>query len=348
MHISAIHQASDEPACPVSERGIPLFQPGAINVFATMPCPLKVRFKIEFEAFMARHLAAGGTPVYCPTILDGKPKSLEEQLSEARTEDDLPDILLTTGLNLAFSNSFRPKFFDNGLYVGLNRPEALAALPEEFRRAARDYNLGFHAFGSWHLVWDQSLAQASDLPKTWTELADPAFANQLSIHGYKGKMSATSLLLILRERLNDQAIKNFGSNIKNIWHFAEVLKHMDTRHPDRVPFNILPNAASVQIPSTKHATLVEFRDGPLLAPMLLFVKQSKLEQCRPVLDFFWGEAFRQVLARGEFFMPEAIDWQQPYTYPKWDTLAQRDYEEQAREVNALFQRGLRQGVQEHA
>jgi len=333
--------APKAPPATVSERGIPLFQEGAINVFATLPCPLKVRFKGEFEQFQAAHLASGGTPIYCPTILDGKPKSLEEQLNEARSEDELPDILVTTGLNLVFSKTFRPKFFDNGVYIGVNRPECLAVLPEEFRRAALDYNLGFLAFGSWHMVWDQTLGKDLVMPKTWSELAKPEYARQLSIHGYKGKMSATSLLLVLKERLDEQAVERFAGNIKNVWHFAEVLKNMDSNNPERVAFNILPNAASAQIPTTKNAAMIEFRDGPLLAPMLLFVKQSKLAQLQPVLDFFWGDAFRSVLARGEFFMPDRIDWSLPYTYPKWEALASRDYEELAAEVNALFQRGLK-------
>lgn len=335
-----VAKPGDGDSCPVSERGIPFFQKGAINVFAMIPCPLKVRFKIEMEKFMAGQEAIGATPIYCPTILDGKPKSLEEQLHDAQSEDDVPDVLVTTGLNLVFSKTFRPKFFDQGLYVGLNRPECVAALPEDFQRAAQDYNLGFLAFGSWHLVWDQSLGKEVNLPRTWTDLAKPEFANQLSIHGYKGKMSATSLLLVLRERMNDEAVERFGSNIKNVWHFAEVLKNMDTNHPGRVPFNILPNAASAQIPSRKEAAMLEFRDGPLLAPMMLFVKRSKLEACQPVIDFFWGEAFRNVLARGEFFMPDRIDWNQPYTYPKWKMFAEHDFEELSAEINAVFLRGL--------
>lgn len=345
---TAILSPWDYEGCPVSERGIPFFQRGAINVFATLPCPLKVRFKFEFEAFVKRHEAAGGTPIYCPTILDGKPKSLEEQLHEAQNEDELPDVLVTTGLNLVFSKTFRPKFFDNDLYVGLNRPECLAAMPEEFRRAALDYNLGFLAFGAWHLMWDQSLGDETALPRRWTDLASPEYARLLSIHGYKGKMSATSLLLVLRERLGDGAVERFASNVKNIWHFAETLKHIDTNNPERVPFNILPDAAAAQIPVKKNAAMLEFRDGRLLAPLLLFVKRSRLEACQPVLDFLGSAPFRQVLARGDFLMPDRIDWSEPFTYPKWETLAMRDYDELSAEINAVFQRGLNASTEVHA
>jgi len=328
------------PSAYVSERGVPLFKKGAINVFATLPCPLKVRFKAEFEPFIAQHSEHNETPIYCPTILDGKPKALEEQLFNATSEDDLPDVMLTTGMNLVFSKSFRPKFFDTGVYLGVNHPDHFAKLPETFRRAAEDYNIGFLAFGSWNLVWDRTLAKTASLPTSWAELAKPEFAKMLSIHGYQGKMSATSLLLVLKERLGEAAIEQFAGNIKNIWHFAEVIKNLDTNRAERAPFNILPNAASSQMPTTKNAAMLEFRDGPLLAPMMLFVKKSRLAACKPVLDYFWGESFRTILARGDFQFPDRIDWSRPFTYPNWETLASRDYAELSAEVNDVFQRGL--------
>lgn len=328
----------------VSEHNIPVIQYGAINVYTILPCPLKVRFKKEFETFIEEFNAQSETPIYCPTINDGAPKSIEDQMKNAQSDDDLPEILVTTGFNVIFSQPFKQKYLETGEYIGLTNPKFMEAMPEYYKRIATQYNIGFLAFGFWSLIFDMSVEEQmkhADYPRSWTDLAKPEFKDKLSMHGYHGKASGTSLLLVLKERMGEEAISQFANNIKNVWHFAEVIKRIDTPDPERTVFNILPNAASVQIPSRKNAAMLEFKDGPLLAPLLIFVKKSNLEQSQPVIDFFWGETFRNVLSKGDFHMPDDMDWSIEYSFPSWDYLATHDYEEVAAELNKEFIRGLK-------
>jgi len=324
----------------VSEHGIPVLQQGALNIYTILPCPLKVRFKQAFEQFMAEHNSRSATPIYCPTILDGSPKSIEAQMQDANGEDDLPEMLITTGFHTIFSKPFKQKYLETGIYTGLTKPEFLDKMPADYRRIAAQYNIGFLAFGAWSLIFDMSVENAGSYPKSWTDLAKPEFRNKLSMHGYHGKASGTSLLLVLKERMGEQAIGQFAQNIKNIKHFAEVIKSIDSPDPDRVPFNILPNAASVQIPSRKNAAMIEFKDGPLMAPLLLFVKKSKMEACRSLIDFFWGDTFREILGKGDFHMPDEMDWSLNYSFPSWDYLATHDFTELSAELDVMFQQGL--------
>jgi ABC-type Fe3+ transport system substrate-binding protein len=324
----------------VSEHGIPVLQQGALNVYTILPCPLKVRFKQTFEAFMAEHNRTNEMPIYCPTILDGSPKTIEAQMKDAQSEDDLPEMLVTTGFHTIFSRPFKQKYLETGVYTGLTKPGFLEKMPADYQRIAKQYNIGFLAFGSWSLIFDMSVKNAGAYPTCWTDLAKPEFKDKLSIHGYHGKASGTSLLLVLKERMGEKAIEQFGQNIKNIKHFAEVIKGIDSPDPDRVAFNILPNAASVQIPSRKNAAMIEFKDGPLMAPLLMFVKKSKTEACKPLIDFFWSETFRQILEKGDFHMPDTMDWTQNYSFPSWDYLATHDFEELSAELDVEFQKGL--------
>ena len=156
--------------------------------------------------------------------------------------------------------------------------------------------------------------------------------------------SGASLLLVLQERMGKGAIREFARNIGAVRHFAEIIKSLDSSDPKRLAFNILPNAASRQIPSKKRALQLEFCDGPLMAPLMLFVKRSRLEACRELLDFFWGEGMRCVLARGDFRMPDEMDWLRNYTFPSWDYLASRDFAELSEELNAEFRAGLAPGI----
>ncbi len=329
----------------VSEHGVPVLQHGALNVYTILPCPLKVRFKAAFEAFIEAHNSEHETPIYCPTILDGAPKTIEAQMRNAKTENDLPEVLVTTGFNTIFSRPFKQKYLESGVYKGLTRPEFFEKMPADYKRISEQYNIGFLAFGAWSLILDMSVAHHTNYPKSWTDLAKPEFRDQLAIHGYQGKASGTSLLLVLKERMGEEAISQFAQNIKNIRHFAEVIKGIDSPDPERAAFNILPNAASVQIPSRKNAAMIEFKDGPLMAPLLLFVKKSKIQECQPLLDFFWGETFRNILAKGDFHMPDDMDWSIDYSFPSWDYLATHDYDEIADSLNQIFVQGLNHSME---
>jgi len=325
---------------PMSSGGVPILQPGAINVYAIIPCPLKVRFKIALEEHIARNNAAGEMPIYCPTMLDGSPKGIEDQMMNAVDEDGIPDVLITTGLGTVFSRRFRSQFLDTKMFTGLTKPEFLDVLPADYVDAAKQYNIGFLAFGAWSLVWDLSFGEDMNYPRSWTDLAKPEFRNQLAMHGYHGKASGASLLMVLKKRAGQHAISDFASNIKNVQHFAEVIKGINSPNPNRAPFNILPNAASSQMPSRKNAAILEFEDGPLMAPLFMFVKTSRLEQSRKVVDFFWSDTFRSILAAGDFHMPDRMDWSKKYTYPNWDELAERDFIEVSNSLNDEFVKSL--------
>jgi hypothetical protein len=328
----------------VTVQGTELRQAGALNVYATMPCPLKVRFKAEFETFIAEYNASHSQPVYCPTILDGAPKAIEDLLRAATCEEELPDLWVTTGFHTLFSRDFKRRFIDSGVLLGVTKPECVPFLPPEFQRVASTYNIGFLAFGGWELICDTSLTDEMLYPKSWSDLAKPEFRGKVSIHGYHGKASGASLLLVLQERMGQGAIREFARNIGAVRHFAEIIKSLDSSDPQRLAFNILPNAASRQIPSKKRVVQLEFKDGPLMAPLMLFVKRSKLEACRDLLGFFWGDKFRSVLAGGDFLMPDQMDWLRNYTFPSWDYLASRDFAELSEELNAEFRAGLAPGI----
>jgi len=151
---------------------------------------------------------------------------------------------------------------------------------------------------------------------------------------------------VLEERVGTTAISGMARNVKTMLHFAEVIKRLDSTDPERTPFNLLPNAASVQIPSKKRAAIIEFTDGPVLAPMLIFVKTSQLNELQPVLNFFWSERFSKVLRKGDFHRPNQIDWTANYSFPSWDFLLNNDYEEIIAFIESEFRKGLQPEISE--
>jgi ABC-type Fe3+ transport system substrate-binding protein len=324
--------------------GVPLLKKGALNLYMNMPCPLKVVTKMVISEFADHYNASHEIPIYSPMLHDGDSKGIEGELKAAQTEDDLPEVLVASGLHTVLSKNFRERFIDTGVYTGITSSAALEKMPETFQRLVTEHNIGIYGIGYWSIVLDLSINPEVPNPRRWTDLVDPRYKDLMTVHGYNGKASIATLLMLLKEKLGSNAATDFAINIRNVWHFAEILKRLDSAEPRRTPFNLLPNAASVQMPSRKKGAILEFEDGPVLAPMLMFVKTSKMEECQPIVDFFRSETMRHALKRGDFYLAEDVDWNEPFSFPSWEYLLNNDYEALTAMLDVELKKGLRPDV----
>lgn len=329
-----------------TELGTDVWQPGALNLHVSVPCPLKVRLKQALEPFIADFNRRHARPVYCPSLLDGVPHGLETLMQQTTDAAELPDVWVSIGLHTAFAQPFKQHFIDSGVYRGVTKPQWLPLLPPELAAMASKHNLGLLAFGFWQLVCDLSLLPAGPYPARWADLASPAYHKQLAIHGCDGHVGGLTLLQMIKDTQGAEAVTALAKNVRAVRHFSQLIKGLDSADPNRVPFNLMPGAAANQIPSQKRVAEVQLADGPLLSPLFLFVKAEA--QASPavaeLLEFFWGETFRAVLQAGDYHMPDSMDWSQPYSFPDWDQLASADYQTQSEALNQAFMDALDPGT----
>lgn len=316
-------------------------RPGAVNVLVIVPCPAVTRLDLALTAFIETNNASGATPIHALPILDGNPQAIEAMMRRMQNEDDLPDVLVTPALGTILSRHFRETFLETGIYCGVNHPNGLEILPEAHAHAAERYNIGFLAFGSWSVVRDPTFNDTMPCPRSWSDLSDPRFYRQFSIQGFHGIASGIHLLALMNERLGPEGVSQFGRNVRNIWHFSGMIKKLGSGDPQRTPFNILPGAAAIQIPSSKKAAVLEFEEGPLLIPLMMFARKSRLKESRKLIDFFWGDACRNVLLNVDFHMPDRMDWSRNHVFPDWAMLAARDFREFSHQLNQVFNSGHR-------
>ena len=96
---------------------------------------------------------------------------------------------------------------------------------------------------------DLSINPVEQYPRRWRDLVEARFKDLVTVHGaeWQGEHSYTSDHFL--GTAQQGAATHFARNIRNIWHFAEILKRLDSSELRRTPFNLLPNAATVQMPS---------------------------------------------------------------------------------------------------
>jgi hypothetical protein len=323
---------------------VPLLRSGAINLFINLPCPLQEVAKGVIGDFVQLYNASHDIPIFSPMLTDVDVSNIDGDLNAARTEDEMPDVLVASGLHTVLSKTFREKFVDSGVYTGLTGEDALCRMPHSQRTLLQANNIGIYAAGFWRMVCDLSITPCVPSPREWTDLVDPLYKNLVTVHGHHGRARITSLLMILKERLGTGAVSQLAENVRHIWHFDDIMKRIDSPYAGRTPFNLLPNAAIVKMPSHKRVAILEFDDGPIISPILMFVKTSRLEECRPVINFLNSMIMRDLLHRGGFVMADEFDWSKPFSYPSWDFLLNGDYELTVSGLDHEFKNSIRQGV----
>ena len=323
----------------------PLIKKGAINLFMDMPCHLKVATKIVIDEFVEIYNASHDIQIHSPLLIDGDFKGIEIYLKFAQTEEDLPDVLVVSSLQTVLSRRFRETFIDTDIYTGITSDEALKTMPETFSNPLLQSNIGIYAAGYWSVVCDLSIKPPYvPCPNRWSDLVDPLYKNLITVPGYKGNASIATLLMLMKEQFGSSAATDFAANIRNIWDIDFILKNLDSNEARRTPFNLVPSAATIQLPPQKRAAVLEFEDGPLLAPMHLFVKTSRIEECRPIISYFHSNIMQNTLSRGDFDLTGHINWENPFSFPSWEYLLNNDYEELSATLDAELQKGIRSDV----
>lgn len=314
----------------------------SIRVIATMPCPLKVPFRELFNAFIENYNTNNPYhTIFCPDQNDCTNPEFDKLLLHAANEDELPDIYLTSNYNILFDKSFYAKFVKTGILSGYIDESQQAYIPEPILNAFRQHNIGCLAFSSWGVAQDYSVSEIRKKPQSWAEILEPDFLNQITVHGCHGKAGSTGLLLFLQQQCGDDAIARFARNVIDMRHFALIIKRMDSMDDMRTALNVLPDVAASHIPSWKSVERLRFAEGCPLNPMILMVKKSKLDTCRPILNFFHGSSFKRMLQSNGYLMPAELSWSNNYILPDFARFAADGFALITSEIEKIYQGNLR-------
>ncbi|MDR3269700.1 MAG: ABC transporter substrate-binding protein [Tannerella sp.] len=314
---------------------------GAINIYASMPCPMKVPFKQLMTPFVESCNAGHpDAPVYCPDVADCSLEALGLTVRRTVDPDYLPDIVIANNYEFVFEYPFYESLLKTGVFTGVSHPSDLEAMPAELRTNLTNHNMGVLCFGSRSVVLDVTVDGVPQNIMSWRELLTPAWEDQFTVHGHLDK-ATFGFMYFLNKHFGAEGIVRYAKNIADIKHFSQIIKRLNSTGEYKTAINILPDVATAKIPSTKKVRILDLEEGKMLSPMMLFVKTSKLEQCRKILDFFWSKPFRKMLGNG-CLLPDGLRKDRRYSIPDFGVLA-TDYKRLEKAFNDLFLENLNFG-----
>ncbi|RCX21067.1 ABC-type Fe3+ transport system substrate-binding protein [Anaerobacterium chartisolvens] len=310
----------------------------APNLLALLPCPLKIPLQEEFSSFICSSYRQGELEY----LIEGNANnqlSYYTYVEQFEDIDDVPDIVISPGINSFFYKGFVEKFIDKGYFA-----DAAEYMPGEMlkRAGVKDPGGNYTMICMNLLVMVADLDQMGDLPlpKSWGDLLHPQYEKKVVIRGQKEFFCETTLLTIFKD-YGLEGVEKLGRSVKAGWHPAQMAKMAGSGNVNAPAISVMPYFFTKTIKNKGNVKVIWPWDGAIISPVSMLVKASKMEQLKNAWSFFTGTAAAKICA-GAFFPslhPEVdnkIPEEASFNWLGWEFIKSRDIGAILNELNQCF------------
>lgn len=308
-----------------------------LTLLGLMPCGLKMPFSRALTQFLTGLQAQ--TPLAVQYAVEGNLNQELSYYSYAHTlehPDELPDIIVSADFNIFYGHRFYNRFVVPGAFGGYGRFDPGANYADaRILHPENDYTL--LCVNPLVIVANLDRLDGRTLPKTWADILDPAWENDLTIRGGDNFFCHAVLLPIYKE-FGRSGLEKLAANIARGLHPAQMISRIDSNAPGAL--YIMPEFFAQRSRRPERLHIIWPEDGALASPVTLQAKPSARKAHAPVLDFLVGTDLARVLAHAGFPVPhKAVDapvQDKPLYWLGWDFLRQHDLIDLNQRIDEIF------------
>ncbi|MYL81880.1 iron ABC transporter substrate-binding protein [Desulfovibrio aerotolerans] len=319
----------------------PLFTDGwtpsgpGLRGFVSLPCPLKAPMGLALDNL--RQSLPAGAP-WPRLFMDSCGKhTLNDLAANLTRPEEVPDMVISAGLNGFLSKSFRDRFAGDGLLARLPQdihPALAAAGLADPRQVCRIY-----AVNPLVLVVVRSRLGGLPVPRSFDDLLDPVYAGKIGLCGPPETAGDSTLLLDIRLRHGLGALAALGRAMLCDTHPAQIFRPAPGSNPP--PIGVMPYFFAMAAPRQDDVEIIWPASGALASPLFVMVKQAARDALAPLLDCFLGRQ-TAILASGAGMpatrpdAPVALPPGATVRFIGWDVLESHDLGPLIAEAGAVF------------
>lgn len=327
--IQSIQQMEDSPAM------------GKADLLLYAPCPVKLVVKDSIEAIAASVTPPLATyiPMGCTSVDPYDPLYMETDAEK------LPAVIASIGFGDFWRKEFVQHFVRTGTFESV-LPDTINPLYIEAGMLDPFGAYTIYGVTPYIFLIDHKKLNGKPAPKTWGDLLDPLYKDELVMCG-DGDDMADAVLLNLYKEFGDAGLSGLAANTKSLMHSSRMAKVSGTNAPDAGSIFIIPLffAESTKLPD--HVEVVWPEDGAAASPLYFLAKKSEQGRLTRLIDFF-VKGFGDIDSATRFI---PIDGSRPSHLPAhaklkwvgWDYVAKNDVNSLRDELAIRFKR-LNPGV----
>ena len=320
-----------------------------LNLFALLPCPLKIPLEEAFTGFLSTLPAAQRAGLtFCIEGNANNQLDYADYADHFETLADMPDIIITPGFNSFFHPHFVEGFIKTGQFASVtsyagDRHLAAMGITDP------DGHYSMLAMNLLVLVVDHTRLGDRPIPRTWADLLDPAYARSIAIRGNKDGTFCETLLLAFHKDFGAAGLTSLGRNVAWGWHPSQMVKAAGSGREDTPAISVLPLFFANTISRRDQVSIIWPGDGALVSPVTMLVKADKREELRELIAFLNGSEVAGICAGAAFpaLHPE-VDNRLPdnatFKWIGWDYVKNHDLKALIAATNAAFGQAFQGGA----
>ena len=318
-------------------------QPGTapLNLFALLPCPLKIPLEGEFTTFLEN--LAPDQRDGLSWIIEGNANNQIDYADYAdhfQSLDEMPDIIITPGFNSFHHPRFVKRFIDTGCFASADRDGGDARLTS---LGVRDPD-GHYTMLAMNLllpVVDHARLGDRPLPRRWADLLNPVYEKSIAIRGNRVGTFCETLLLSLYKDFGDEGLHQLGRNVAWGWHPSQMVKAAGSGRDDTPAISVMPLFFANTIKNRDQISIIWPEDGVLVSPVTMLVKKERRQALAPLLDFLSGPRVAGICAGACFptLHPEVdngLPERTAFKWIGWDYIKSNDIKALLAHTNETF------------
>lgn len=228
-------------------------------------------------------------------------KLINSIIENAHNFDEFPDMLI---------RSDHKGLFNKKIKEGLNLNIFKNVMENDILENNNSFNTEFNdeeekhitllGAKQWVIVVDRSIDSNIQSPMHWSDLLNIKYENKIGIQGKKDKFCG-ALLLHMHKEYGVNGIEALANNIKNVWHFTDIIKSLGKGKVSAAPINIMPLTNAMMIVNKKPIEIIWPEEGALATPIYMLVKREKLEELKDYIKYIIGEEFQKILIKNHLY-----------------------------------------------
>ena len=190
------------------------------------------------------------------------------------------------------------------------------------------------------MVVDLTKLNGRDIPKSWEELLNGPFENEVAIRGKKGKYCETTLLAIYKDYGID-GIKKLSKLVGYGGHPAEMVKNAGKGIKDAPTISVIPYFYAKLLKNNENVKVVWPKEGAIISPVTLLVQRETSKNLENVVNYFISEEVRNICKKAS--LPHPMDYlnylkenNYKLNWIGWDFIRNNDINKLLLELNSYF------------
>ena len=273
-----------------------------LNLLAMMPCPLKVPVEQQVSEKIQSMMNEDKDKLFSYQIVSNavKQENVFLNVAQAKTIEDLPDIMIAPGFSRFFYPEFADKFRLTGcfesvctyppseLYADLQIPD-----PEGY------YDIT--AFNPLIFLVDKTNHPDLPTPKKWEDLLNPCYENLISYRGHNDRAFCEGVLLTVFKEYGYDGIAALARTIKSRLHPAEMARLAGSGKEEAPAISVIPAFFANTARKSKNVTAVWPEDGAIANPLVMLVKKDVPEEVRELGRYLAGKEIGETMHSAGYY-----------------------------------------------